>query len=204
VKFLVAILALSACAGSANRKVDVGDVTRAPSDSWATSIKKWTRHGHIIHDFDETLQLDATLHSPELRSAYIEKWIVMYHVGAEEAARLRSQWMTEIADVWELHIECSAHDYAQTNLAGTKSPWRVVLVDDQGNEMLARDIGSSGLNREVEIAMYPYAALFSRGWRVRFPRMRSDGTPFITDQTKWIALRIAGPAGLTDLTWTLK
>ena len=203
-KWLVVLFALSGCASSASRKVDLSDVSQPPKESYTDMIKKWTRHGHIIHDFDEALQLDATLHSPELRSAYIERWIAMYQVGAQEAARLRSEWMREIADIWELHIESSAHDYALSNLAGVKPVWRVVLIDNKGDEMLARELGNSGLKRDVEMAMYPYAGLFSRGWRVRFPRMRSDGTPFVNDTTRSISLRVAGPAGSTDLTWTLK
>jgi hypothetical protein len=191
------------CSGAANTRVSLGDVTQAPPQPYPDVLKKWTRHGHIVDDFDETLQLDATLHAPELRSSYIERWVVMFKVGAADAARIRSEWMREIADIWEVHIEASTHDFGLNNFSAKRTPWRMVLVDDQGNEMLPREITSSPLRREVEVAMYPYANLFSKGWRVRFPRMRNDGTPFITDATKWIALRIAGPAGHTDLTWQI-
>jgi hypothetical protein len=186
-------------------KVSLAPIDKAPPASeYVDQIKKWTRHGHIISDFDETLQVDATLHSPEFRAAYIERWIFVYRVGIEEAARLRTEWTTEVANLWEVHVESATHDYNINNFSLGRTPWRIVLVDDQNREVSPTEVQSSKLRREVEVDMYPYANLFTRGWRIRFPRNRPDGTPLVGPETKHVSLRISGPAGSTDLIWTLR
>ena len=46
--------------------------------------------------------------------------------------------------------------------------------------------------------------IFSRGWTVRFPRTRIDGSPLIGGETKALTLRFAGPQGSVDLVWVLE
>ncbi len=202
---LAALFAGGCGVSGSSTRVSLAQVDKSPpASAYVDQIKKWTRHGHVFSDFDETLAVDATLHSPEFRAAYIERWISVYKVGAEEAARLRSEWMTEIAPLWEVHLESATHDFNVNNFSTGRTPWRVVLVDDQNREVSPAEVQSSKMRREVEVDMYPYATLFTRGWRLRFPRNRPDGTPLVGPDTKFLALRIAGPAGSTDLIWTLR
>jgi hypothetical protein len=167
-------------------------------------LRKFTRHCHIISDFDEALTADSTLHAPEFRAAFGEKFIQLYKLSEDDAAKKRAQLMSEIADVWELHMETSAHFYTINDFTLGKGIWRVTLVDDQGRAVAPVELRQSLDKREVDMAWYPYATIFSRGWRVRFPRTMPDGTPFITPETKTIALRIAGPPGSCDMIWQLK
>ena len=82
--------------------------------------------------------------------------------------------------------------------------WRIALVDDKGNQETTRDVKASGTRRELEAVFYPYITIFSRGWRLRFPRNRADGTPMVGPDTRSLTLRIAGPQGVVDLTWQLR
>jgi len=196
---------LAGCGGGASTRVSLAPVSQAPSASdYVDQVKKWTRHGHIFSDFDETLTVDATLHSPEFRAAYVERWISVYKIGAEEAARLRSEWNNEIADLWEIHVESSTHDFNLNNFTAKHTPWRLVLTTEAGRELTPSEVQSSKMRREVEVELYPYATIFSHGWRLRFPRKLPDGTPLLTADTRALTFRISGPAGSTDLTWTLR
>ena len=49
--------------------------------------------------------------------------------------------------------------------------------------------------RALDQEFYPYANIFSRGWTVRFPRTRADGSPLVGGDTKSLTLRFAGPQG---------
>ncbi len=203
---LVALCLVAGCGGAPPR-VSLEPVSQAPpASSYVDELKKWTRHGHIIADFDETLAVDATLHSPEFRAAYAEKFIAVYKMNEEDAAKQRAKLAAEVADVWELHAEIATHTYEvnEFNTATNKSPWRVTLIDEKNRAVSTTDIKLDRGRREVISALYPYLTTFSRGWKLRFPRNLPDGTPLVTAETRELTMRIAGPQGSVDLTWTLK
>ena len=203
-KWLAAALLVAGCA-SAPPKVSLAPPSSQPSaNDYVDELKTWTRHGHVIYDFDEALTVDATLHAPQFRAAYAEKWIDVYRLNAEDAAKKRVELNAEIADLWELHVETSTHFYQINDFTQGKGIWRVTLIDDKGRAIQPVDLRLSVNKRDVDLAFYPYASIFSRGWRFRFPRTLADGSPLVTGDTKFIALRIAGPQGSTDLVWELQ
>jgi hypothetical protein len=203
-QLLLAALLAAGCREPPSR-VSLDAVREAPPASWyVDELKKWTRHGHLIADFDDTLSVDATLHSPEFRAAYAEKWIAVYLLNTDEAARMRAQLNGQIADVWELHVETSAHVFEIADLSPKKSVWRVSLLDDQGRALQPLSIEAVKQRPETNSAFYPYASLFSRPWTVKFPRNLADGTPLVTPDTRWLTFRFAGPQGFVDLVWLVK
>jgi hypothetical protein len=203
-KALWLALALVGCGGAPVR-VSLEPPAKPPTaKEYVDELKRWTRHGHIISDFDETLTVDATLHAPEFREAFAEKWIDVYRMNESDAAAARAKMKADIADVWELHAETSTHIYDVNEFNTTKSPWRVTLVDDRNRSISTTDIKLDRSRREVTLVLYPYATLFSRSWKMRFPRNLPDGSPLITADTKSLVLRIAGPAGSVDLVWDLQ
>jgi hypothetical protein len=179
--------------------------TPPPAHQYTRELKRWSRHGSILADFDEALTVDATLHSPEFREAYGERWIEMYKLNVDDAAKKRAQLLAEIADVWEFHVESATHYYQINDFTvGKSSVWRVTLIDDRGRAVQPVDIRLSLDKRDVDVAFYPYAGIFSKGWRFRFPRTLPNGSPLVTPDTRFIALRITGPQGATDLVWVLE
>jgi hypothetical protein len=203
-KHVLVALLLVGCGGAPVR------VSLAPPDrtfkaaEYVDLLKKWTRHGHLRDDFDAALDVSATLRSPEFRAVYAEKWITVFRVGAEDAARLRNEIQAEGGDTWEFHVEAATHRYETSDLSSRKSIWRIALVDDQGREEVVKDVIGSRDKRELEMAFYPYAGIFTRGWTLRFPRTRADGTPMVGPDTKTLTLRFAGPQGSVDLVWCLR
>jgi hypothetical protein len=197
-------LLLVACAEKPPRVTLAPPAETPGPKAYVHELKRFTRHGHVVSDFDEALTVDATLHAPEFRAAYASKWIDTYRLNAEDAAKKRAQLNAEIADVWEIHAETAAHFYTINDFTQGKGIWRVTLIDDKGRALQPTDARQSLEKRDVDLAFYPYATIFSRGWRFRFPRKLPDGSPLIEPDTKWIALRIAGPQGSTDLVWLLR
>jgi hypothetical protein len=171
---------------------------------YVKQLKRWTRHAQLINDFDQALEVDATLRSPEFRAAYAAKYLEMYRVAPESQQKVRGDLLSDGADSYEFHVESSTHDYLLNDLTGAKTIWRVTLVDDQAHEVTPAEVSSVRERRRLEMEFYPYAELFSRGWRIRFPRARADGTPLVGSDTKSLTLRIAGPQGSVDLVWLLQ
>jgi hypothetical protein len=191
--------------GAANRVVSLAEPTRAPPASeYVDQVKKWTRHAHLREDFDIALDIDATLRSPEFRAAYAEKFIRVYRVGPALADQKRIELRTDGANTYELHIETQTHTYELNDLVPNKKIWRLGLLNDRNQEVQALEIQSLKDRPEVAAAFYPYAGLFSRGWRVRFPTVLADGTPLVGPDTASLTLRISGPQGSVDLVWRLR
>ena len=192
-------------AGCTPPQVSLGEPKVQPtSKDYEKQLERWTRHGQLTNDFDQALQLDATLRSPEFRAAYAAKYIEMYKVAPESQPKVRGDLLSDGADSFEFHVESATHDYLLNDLTGAKSVWRVTLVDDQQHEVVPSEISLVRERRRLEMEFYPYADIFSKGWRVRFPRARADGTPLVGSDTKSLTLRMAGPQGAVELVWKLQ
>jgi hypothetical protein len=191
--------------GGAPARVSLNEPTQAPvRKDYGKLLKRWTRHGHVITDFDEALDVNATLRAPEFRSAYAVKYITDYKIVPESRERVRGEIMSDGADSYEFHVETQTHDYDINDLTSSKTVWRITLINDQGHELHPREVLPDRVKREVDTEFYPYATIFSRGWRIRFPRAGADGTPLVGSDTKTLTLRFAGPVGVVDLVWALQ
>ena len=143
------------------------------------------------------------MRSPEFREAFAAKYIEVYRIGPENQAHTRGEILSDGADSYEFHVETATHEYALNDLTSQKTIWRVTLLDDEGHEVLPKVTGLKE-RRALDQEFYPYVNIFSRGWTLRFPRTRLDGSPLVGTDTKALTLRFAGPQGSVDLVWVLK
>ena len=203
----LAVAALVVVAGCASNPPRVSLAEPAPpptAKEYVNQLKKWTRHANLRSDFDEALDVDATLRAPEFRHSFAAKYIEIYRIGAENQAKTRGELLTDGADSYEFHVETATHDYALNDLTSSKTIWRLTLSDDQGHEVTPTSVAAIKERRQLDMEFYPYASEFSRGWTLRFPRARADGTPLVGGDTKSLTLRYAGPQGSVDLVWVVK
>jgi hypothetical protein len=203
----LAALAFCAAAGCASAPivVSLGQPSPPPTaKDYVDELKKWTRHAHLRNDFDQALDVDATLRSPEFREAYAAKYIELFKIGPENQAHTRGELLSDGADTYEFHVETATHDYDLNDLTSAKTVWRITLVDDQGHEVQPSKVTALKERHAFDVEFYPYTTIFSRSWTVRFPRTRLDGSPMVGSDTKALTLRFAGPQGSVDLVWVLK
>jgi hypothetical protein len=202
-RLFVLLVALAGCS-STNKIVSLDPPERPPAaKDYVDQVKRWSRHGDLRSDFDATMIVDATFHSPEFHSAYVAKYLDVYKVPPDSRAKVAAT-IPQAPDQYELHVETQTHTWEVNELHGPKSIWRVTLLDDRGREAQSTEIKLETTRPEYLQTFYPYTAIFSRPWRVLFPRVANDGTPLVGPDTKSITLRIAGPAGAIDLVWKLK
>lgn len=204
----IALLLLAACHPASVRVSLLLPAHPPRAKEYVDQLKRWTRYGHVREDFDDTLSVHATLQSPEFRAAFAAKWIVVYKIPEPEATRVRAELVAEVADVWEFHIESAAHSFDVDNFIPLKKVWRVALVDDKGREVVPSEVRGEKTRREIVNEFYPergvYPGIFTRAWRIRFPRLLADGTQLVQPDTKTLTLQIAGPKGVTEMVWHLK
>lgn len=197
------LLQLAACAAPSPAVSLAVPAQQPPAKEYVDELKRFTRHGHVIYDFDDAMAIDATFHAPEFQEAYAAKWAEVYKLDRAEAERVRAQLMAQATTNWEFYAETSAHNYEINDLASYKTVWRVTLVSDTGKEVVAREIKPAKELRAMAFAFYPYATVFSKGWRIKFPNKVGE-EPLVTPDTKKLTLRLAGPQGSIDLVWKLK
>lgn len=199
----LALMLVGGCASS-SKIVSMGDPSPAPqAKDYVDQVKRWTRHGDLRSDFDATMIIDATLHSPEFHAAYVAKYLEVYRVSDSAKATIAAT-VPNAPTSYEFHVETQTHTYEVNELKPPKSIWRMTLIDDTGREVQTTEVKLENSRPEWLQTFYPYTALFGRPWRVLFPRTLSDGTPLVSESTKALTLRIAGPAGSIDLVWQLK
>jgi hypothetical protein len=207
-KHAALVLLLAApVAGCASAPIVVSLAEPSPpptSKDSVNELQKWTRPAHLRNDFDQALDVDATLRSPEFREAYAAKYIEVYRIGPETQAHTRGEILSDGADSYEFHVETATHEYALNDLTSAKTIWRVTLIDDQGHEVQPAKVLGLKERRALDQEFYPYTNIFSRGWTLRFPRTRLDGSPLVGSDTRALTLRFAGPQGSVDLVWVLK
>lgn len=203
-RLLVAALLLVGCASNPPH-VSLAEPSPPPTaKDYVDQLKRWTRHAQIRNDFDVALDVDATLRSPEFRHAYAAKYVDVYRIPPGTQPRVVGELLADGADTYEFHVETATHNYDLNDLTSAKTVWRVSLLDDQQHEVTPSSVAAVKSRRELDQEFYPYATIFSRGWTVRFPRARGDGTPLVGPDTRSLTLRFAGPQGSADLVWVLK
>ncbi len=195
--------ALGACA-TGNQIVSLDPPSTPPqAKGYVDQVKRWSRRGDLLSDFDAAIIAHATFHSPEFRAAYVAKYIDLYHVNDSTRDAVIASIPTT-PDTFEFHLETETHTWEINELKPPKSIWRITLVDDRGREVAVQEVKLERTRPEMLQAFYPYTAIFSRPWRVLFPRKLTDGTELVTPETKSLTMRIAGPAGSLDMVWHLK
>ena len=192
---------LSACA-IANPVLSLAPTTTvsAPSD-YVKQVRRWTRHGDTIYDFDAALIVDATFHAPEFQAAFDAKYIHAYRVNENARTQVLAKLDAAANEGYVFHVETSSHTYELGDIKPPKTIWRTTLIDDKGREVSASVISQDRTRPEVLTTFYPYIGIFSRAWRVVFPTALPDGTPLVGPDTKNLTLRIAGPPGIIELRW---
>ena len=188
---------LSACAGpprplSLQPPEDVGAV------DYQDVLGRWTRSETIFDGLYSVAYLHATLHAPELRRAFLQRFPDAYGRGSEEARRLT------LADPaaethWEFFLSASTAKYQWNDLADEDSIWRITLRSDDGPEVDAT-VRAIPLNANLRV-FYPYLTPFSNGYGLEFPLTTPEGAPLIGPETRQVVLRISSAIGATELTW---
>lgn len=201
---LVALLLVGGCAHSP--PVVTLQASADPPDAkrYFDVLDEFTRHGHILADFDETLTVDASLISPLVADALAAKRAEVYELTRGQAEIERAKLEAEANGGIVFHLESATHNFDLNDFASSRSIWRLTLMDDQGHVLDHPQVKSAREKRQVDQVFYPYTSLFGRAWDIRFPRALADGSPFPAPGTRTLTLRIAGPMGTVDLVWKLK
>lgn len=193
----LSLAALVACAGSpAPVRLTLDWPAQAGDYGRVTSA--WTRSAALHGVYQEALEVSAVFKSPEWRAAHAER--DARHRGLSDEARQRhlQQARAAMEGPWELELLVTTWDRRENDLdRGKRSVWRVVLIDDAGNEIEPLEIVEDKRPVFMVRADFPTFGDFATAYVARFPRT----TPILGPAAQRIRLRVSSSRGGVELVW---
>jgi hypothetical protein len=197
----LAFALLIACGGSPPAVRLTPDWPSEEPADYEDVTEAWTRTSSLRGAYQEVLELSATFKSPEWRAAYAARDAEHRMLtGAARQQRL-AQAQAEMEGPWEVELMVTTWDRRENDLdRGKRSVWRVVLVDDAGNEIEPLEIVKDKRPAFTLRADFPAFGDFSQAYVARFPRTATVLGPAV----KMIRLRMSGSRGGVELSWRSK
>jgi hypothetical protein len=194
---ILCVLALASCAG-APPKVRLDDAWPSQVDDYDDVTERWTRKTELQTSYQQVIELAATLKSPEWRAARAAR--DAHHRGLEGQARdaVFAQAQADMAGPWEVELLVTTWDRRENDLdRGKKSVWRVVLLDDQGNEIEPLEIVKDKRPAFTVRADFPALGDFATAYVARFPREKV----VLGAGVRQVRLRMSSPRGAVQVAW---
>jgi hypothetical protein len=188
---------VTACGGP--QAVDLSPSWPERASDYDDAYRAWTRHGKIRDDYEQVLDLYATFKAPAWRAARVARLADKQGLSPDARQRLQAEQVKAAEEEpYEVQLLVTTHDHRENDLnRGESSIWRLVLIDDRGNEVEPIEIKRDRRPLEVLRAEYPDMGDFATAYIVRFPRtievLRPDATRF--------SLKMASARGAVSLAW---
>ena len=169
-------------------------------------LTHWTRQTKIIklERLDTTLRVHSTCLSPDFIAAYVARYEHLFKLPRRERNRISKEMNDTWKESYAFTVAAATTDHRWNDLDKKRSIWRVALINDLQQQVAPLEVTAKKINTVTIKEMFPYVGDFYRFYRIRFPRKLSDGTELIRKDTRYIAIRFAGPLGKTELVWRLR
>jgi len=174
-----------------------------PSD-YERVLSRWTRSEDLItlRALDNLLTVTATFESWDFRWAYSIRYARDYQLSEAQTQAMIDRAMEDARHSHQFFIALYGAQRKYSDLATPQSAWTVKLVDDRGNETAPEAIAPIAKPGPVERTYFPYASVWRKVFRIRFPVATPTG-PSIAPDARQVALRFVGPLGVEELHWAL-
>src|SRR5262245_2693848 len=113
---LSGLLASGGCAKKPERVEVGGPLREYQPKEYPKVLDRWTRQGRVLKDLETVLLAHATFLSTDFRSAYSARFIADYRLPPGEAARVRSEAMSDAQAAHEFYIAVATAKPAQNDL----------------------------------------------------------------------------------------
>jgi hypothetical protein len=166
----------------------------------------WTRSTKIIklERLDTTIRVHSTCLAPDFIAAYVARYEHLFKLPRRERNRISAEMNNTWKEAYSFTVAAATTDFRWNDFDKKRSIWRVALINDLQQQVAPLEVKADKVINVTTREMFPYVGDFYRFYRIRFPKKLSDGTPLVRKDTRYIALRFAGPLGKTELVWRLR
>jgi hypothetical protein len=198
------LLALSVSCGAQAVSLAEGPREYLPTD-YEHVRARWTRNESLValEQLNDLLTVTSTFESWDFRWAYVVRYAHDYRLSIEQRRVLLDSTLAETRVHHQFFIALYGANRRWTDLSKPNSAWIVRLIDDKGNETAPEEIIDIQKPGPIERTYFPYATVWRRVFRIRFPTTTPNG-PTIAPDAKYFGLRFAGAQGSEELHWDIK
>lgn len=196
--FLFVLASLAAACGAAYRPVPLTEDWPATIRDYGAVVPDWTRRAELRGDYQEVCELVATLKSPEWRASHAVHDADIRGLSGDAREQAIAQARAEVAGPFELEVMVTTWDRRENDLdRGKKSVWRVVLIDEKGQEIEPLEIVKDRRPAFVVRAEFPGLGEFATPYIARYPRTAAVFGP----TAKQVRLRMSSTRGGLEVVW---
>jgi hypothetical protein len=196
--YLFAIAWLGAACGTTSPSVRLTEDWPATILDYSDVVQAWTRRAELRGDYQEVCELVATLKSPEWRASHAVHDAEIRGLTGQGREQSLAQARAEVAGPFELEVMVTTWDRRENDLdRGKKSVWRIVLIDESGQEIEPLEIVKDRRPAFVVRAEFPSLGEFATPYIARFPRTAAIFGP----SAKQVRLRMSSPRGGLEVVW---
>jgi hypothetical protein len=193
-----------AAAGCATTKVSLRPEPRSfTARDYEGVYDAWTRDADAFEfgRLSDILNVTATFQSWEFRWAYVVRYAEDHSMRTEERAEMLRASLADARERHRFFVTMSGQKWRESDLTADETVWRVMLVDEAGEQTVPVEIERVERPGSALQAYFPSVSPFRHAFRIVFPVRRADGSPTIRDDARLAILRFTGPLGTVDLTW---
>jgi hypothetical protein len=198
---LVVFLTAAAC-GSVDEPVRFSTDWPATSSDYEETSSQWTRRGvlraPLAQQASQLMEIYATYLSTAWRAAYVARQANLQKLNGSRKAELEGEQQETAKAHHEVELLITTYHQQHNDLHRERSIWRVTLVDDQGNEIVAEKVERDRRPREVIAAEFEHFGDFAEAYIAKFP-----ATPQLLSGKKF-SLRVASSLGMVEVDWVSK
>ena len=197
VRVAIALVWLAACS-STRPVVRLTEDWPATIRDYGDVVDDWTRKAQLRGEYQEVCELVATLKSAEWRASHAVHDAEIRGLTGDARAKHVAESRADVAGPYELEVMVTTWDRRENDLdRGKKSVWRVVLIDEKGDEIEPLEIVKDRRPVYVVRAEFPALGEFATPYIARFPRTASIFGP----TAKQVRLRMSSPRGGLEVLW---
>lgn len=148
----------------------------------------------------DVLNATATFQSWEFRWAYIVRYAHDYSLSTEARTEMLRASLEDAEQQHRFFVTLSGSDYRESDLTKEDSAWRVLLIDERGEQTVPIEVEKVDAT-PAEKVYFPSISPFRHAFRIVFPAFRPDGSPTIPPDARYVLLRFTGARGSVDLRW---
>jgi hypothetical protein len=195
---IAALVAFAACGPPLPKRTLCAQWPQMAED-YDRTTEAWTVRAQLRDQYQEILEVAGVFKGPQWRAAYASRDAYFRKLTGAAREQRMAQAQAELAGPYEVELLVTTWDRRENDLdRGKKSVWRVVLVDDQDNEIEPIEIVKD--KRPAFTVRADYAAFgdFATAYIARFPRDKQ----LLGCEAKRLRLRMSSGRGGIELTWT--
>ncbi len=163
----------------------------------------WSREFQIlpVDGIENVLTARGTYLSREFRAAYVARVAHDLRLSSTERQELDDQQLRAGSESHEFFVTLMSGVSKTDDLDPEKGTWHIYLEDDSGRRVAPTSIEEIRKPSISETKYFGFDKAHRKAYRILFPLMTDDGSPLLTESTRFFSLAFSSALGQGTMQW---